>query len=45
MHFGGEHQARESLDISKTKWERLGTLANTDPLQQGRHRGQRLGAL
>jgi hypothetical protein len=44
-HFGGEHEARESLGISETGWGKLGTLANTDPLQQGRHRGQHLGRL
>jgi hypothetical protein len=45
MEFGDEREARESLGISETKWDKLGTLANTDPLQQGRHRGRHLGSL
>jgi len=43
--FGGEHNAGESLDISKSEWERLRRLANDFPLKQGRHRGKKLGEL
>jgi hypothetical protein len=28
------------LGISKTEWQRLGALANAEPLEQGRHRGK-----
>ena len=45
MQFGGEREARKSLGMSETKCRKLGTLANTDPLQQGRHRGRHLGTL
>jgi hypothetical protein len=43
--LGGEHEACTALGISNTKWRRLGTLASVEPLQEGRHRGQHLGAL
>lgn len=39
-HFGGEEDARMALGISKTEWQRLGSLANVEPLDQGRHRGK-----
>jgi hypothetical protein len=39
-HFGGEGEARTALRISKTEWQRLGSLANAEPLEQGRHRGK-----
>jgi len=39
-HFGGEQQARDTLQITKTEWQRLGVLANVEPLAQGRHRGK-----
>lgn len=39
-HFGGEENARMALGISKTEWQRLGSLANVEPLDQGRHRGK-----
>ena len=39
-HFGGEEGARTALGISKTEWQRLGALANAEPLEQGRHRGK-----
>jgi len=38
-HFEGEDAARKALGISNNKWERLGILANKQPLKQGRHRG------
>lgn len=39
-HYGGEQSARGALGISKTEWQRLGILANVEPLEQGRHRGK-----
>jgi hypothetical protein len=39
-HFGGEEGARIALGISKAEWQRLGSLANAEPLEQGRHRGK-----
>ena len=44
-HFGGEHEARNALSVSHRKWSRLGQLANAEPIEQGRHRGQNTGAL
>lgn len=38
-HFRGEKPAQQAVGVSATKWERLGTLANVDPLEQSRHRG------
>jgi hypothetical protein len=43
--FGGERAAQMALDISSTKCRRLGSLANVEPLLQGRHRGGNPGAL
>jgi len=43
--FSGESRTREILGLSKPKWSRLGKLANNEPIKQGRHRGQSLGAL
>ena len=33
------------LNLSKKAWRRLGSLANDEPLIQGRHRGQSVGVL
>ena len=41
-HYGGEQAARDALGISKTDWQRLGVLANVEPLEQSRHRGKHL---
>jgi len=39
-HYGNSEQnARAALGISRTEWRRLGFLANREPLEQGRHRG------
>jgi len=43
--FGGEKNARDTLGISVAKRNRLGTLANDEPLNQGRHRGKHAGKL
>jgi hypothetical protein len=39
-HYGGEDTARAALNISRTEWQRLGLLANVEPLEEGRHRGK-----
>jgi hypothetical protein len=41
-YYGGEQAARDALGISKTDWQRLGVLANVEPLEQSRHRGKHL---
>lgn len=38
-YYGSEHAAHQALGISKNKWQRLGFLANVEPLEQSRHRG------
>lgn len=38
-HYGGEDAARVALNITEAEWKRLGVLANVEPLEQGRHRG------
>lgn len=43
--FGGETQARKTLDFERAPWSTLGRLANDEPLNQGRHRGKHNGEL
>ncbi len=43
--FNGGGAAKKELGISNSKWERLGILADTLPLNQGRHSGQHIGLL
>jgi hypothetical protein len=43
--FGDDKTAQSTLSISKKDWKRLGELSNHEPLKQGRHRGQKIGAL
>jgi hypothetical protein len=43
--FGGGQVARNELGLSRVDWSRLGYLANKAPVKQGRHRGQKVGAL
>jgi len=43
--FLGEKQARTLLRLSASEWSRLGQLANSEPLKQGRHRGKNAGEL
>ncbi len=38
-HFGSASAAWAALGISKRDWDRLGVLANVEPLREGRHRG------
>jgi hypothetical protein len=40
QHYGNETLARKNLKISKSEWNRLGALANAEPLEQSRHRGK-----
>jgi hypothetical protein len=39
-HYGGKQHARAALNITDDEWNRLGVLANVEPLEQGRHRGK-----
>jgi hypothetical protein len=39
-HFRGEQNARTALSIPQSDWRRLGALANVEPIEQGRHRGE-----
>jgi hypothetical protein len=39
-HFGNYQNACAALNISQAEWQRLGRLANIEPIKQGRHRGQ-----
>jgi hypothetical protein len=39
-HYCGETAARDALGVNKTDWQRLGLLANVEPIEQGRHRGK-----
>jgi hypothetical protein len=43
--FKGETPARNALGLSASDWSRLGQLANSEPLKQGRHRGKSAGEL
>jgi hypothetical protein len=43
QHYGGGRKARAALNINRTEWQRLGVLANVEPLEQGRHRGKDIG--
>jgi len=44
-HYGKEDKVRETLLISKPEWQKIGRLANDEPLIQGRHRGKYHSAL
>lgn len=43
--YGSEVEARKQLGISKRDWQRLGQLANDQPLLEGRHRGSQTRSL
>jgi len=43
--FGSKKSAIRELNITKGQWDEIGVLANTLPLNQGRHRGQVLTEL
>jgi hypothetical protein len=44
-HYGSESKARKALNISKAEWQRIGLLADVEPLTQGRHRGRHYDAV
>lgn len=44
-HFGGKEAAITKLGLDKKEWSDLGRLASSEPLRQGRHRGQSAGIL
>jgi len=37
--YGSEKKALKQLNFPKSKWNRLGSLSNVEPLMEGRHRG------
>lgn len=39
-YYGTEETARTTLRIRTDEWNRFGRLANSEPLQQGRHQGK-----
>jgi hypothetical protein len=39
-YFKGSDNVRKTLCVGKKRWSRLGEIANTMPLRQGRHRGE-----
>jgi hypothetical protein len=39
-HYGSDRDARKALGIKKAEWDRIGILANVEPIEQGRHRGR-----
>jgi hypothetical protein len=43
--FGSKDAAIKALHVTKAEWDVIGKIANTLPLNQGRHRGQSVGAL
>ena len=43
--FGSTSTALKQLNITKKEWDKIGVLANTQPYNQGRHRGSSAGAL
>jgi hypothetical protein len=43
--FGTEEKAIATLGLSGNKWKILRKLANSEPLNQGRHRGSHIGQL
>ena len=40
-HYKEKSKALAALNISEVKWDRLFTLANNEPLKEGRHRGSK----
>jgi len=43
--FHGEDSARAALGCSKKTWQKLGKLADSEPVRPGRHRGRFAGKL
>ena len=44
-HFTGKDKTIHALGLAEKDWDRLGTLANHEPIRQGRHVGQHIGNL
>lgn len=42
-YYRGERNARSALEIVAGEWDRLGRLANAEPVDQSRHRGKHTG--
>lgn len=38
-HLGGEKEARKVLGLTSTEWSDLGRIANYEPIEESRHRG------
>ena len=38
-HYTSHRKARAALGIAQDEWDRVGVLANVEPILQGRHRG------
>ena len=38
-HYSSHRKARAALGIAQDEWDRVGVLANVEPILQGRHRG------
>jgi hypothetical protein len=43
--FGKQKNAIKHLNIANKEWDIIGDLANHQPLEEGRHRGEFTGAL
>jgi len=43
--FGKGHKARKALGITEKEWKEIGRLADSEPLKEGRHRGNFAGKL
>lgn len=43
--FGGKENATSRLKVTTIQWDRLGELANSLPVRQGRHRGSKYNEL
>lgn len=39
-YYGGEQNACAAMNITRSEWQRVGVLANVEPLEEGRHRGK-----
>lgn len=38
-HFGGDREAKQELGLTRAKWSDLGRIANKEPIEESRHRG------
>lgn len=44
-HFTGKDKTIQALSLAEKDWDKLGKLANHEPIRQGRHVGQHVGNL